>query len=121
MSKSKVEYRPPFADPEFARQAGKKGGLAAARARARKGLDKQSLGPLESHEDAKRWLRVMGEAVVVGVLDKGDCQAGVRAVESWLKAEADRVQLVVLDELKADVKRLKLELKRPHLKLEGTG
>jgi hypothetical protein len=112
-------YPPPFSDPDFAREAGKKGGLASAKARARKGLDKSQLGPLESHEDAKRWLRMIGEAVVTQVLDKGDAQAGIRAVEAWLKAEADRVELVVLDDLKADVKRLKADLKAPALKLEG--
>jgi hypothetical protein len=112
-------YRPPFSDPDFAREAGKKGGLAAAKARARKGLDKDALGPLESHEDAKRWLRLIGEAVVTQVLDKGDAQAGIRAVEAWLKAEADRVELVVLNDLKADVKRLKDDLKAPALKLES--
>ena len=83
-------YPPPFSDPTFAREAGKKGGLASAKARQRKGLNKSQLGQLESHEDAKRWLRLIGEAVVTQVLDKGDAQAGIRAVEAWLKAEADR-------------------------------
>ena len=119
MSDTKT-YPPPFTDPDFAREMGRKGGLAAAKARARKGLDKSQLGPLESHEDAKRWLRMIGEAVVTGILDKGDAQAGIRAVEAWLKAEADRVELVVLDGLKADVKRLKDDLKAPGLRLEKT-
>jgi hypothetical protein len=120
MTTNKVEYRPPFADPDFAREAGKKGGIASAKARKRPGLDKDKLGPLETHEDAKRWLRLIGEAVVTLALDKGDAQAGIRAVEAWLKAEADRVELVVLDDLKADVKRLQDDLKTPTLKLEGT-
>ena len=46
--------RPRFSDPDFARGAGRNGGLAAAKARQPKGLDKNALGPLESHEDAKR-------------------------------------------------------------------
>ena len=118
MSETKT-YPPPFADPDFAREMGRKGGLASAKARQRKGLDKSQLGPLESHEDAKRWLRLIGTAVVTQVLDKGDAQAGIRAVEAWLKAEVDRgVEPVVLDDLKADVKRLKAELKTPALKLE---
>ena len=119
MTTNKVEYRPPFADPDFARKAGKKGGLASARARRRPGLDRNQLGPLETHEDAKRWLRMIGEAVVTLKLDKGDAQAGIRAVEAWLKAEADRVELVVLDDLKADVQRLRDDLKAPSLKLEN--
>ncbi len=117
---TKVEYRPPFSDPDLAREAGKKGGLAAARARRRPGLDKNKLGPLDTHEDAKRWLRMIGEAVVTLALDKGDAQAGIRAVEAWLKAEADRVELVVLDDLKANVQRLRDDLKAPALKLEDT-
>jgi hypothetical protein len=120
MTANKVEYRPPFADPEFAREAGKKGGVASAKARRRPGLDPKELGPLESHQDAKRWLRIIGEGVLTCHLDKGDAQAGIRAVEAWLKAEADRVELVVLDDLKADVKRLKDDLKAPALKLEKT-
>jgi len=109
MNKPK-SYPPPFADREFAREAGKKGGIAAARARARKGLDKESLGPLESHEDAKRWLRLIGAAVVTGVLDKGDAVAGIKAVDSWLRAEGDRVTMKVVEELKGEVERLKSEL-----------
>jgi hypothetical protein len=54
---------------------------------------------------------LIGEAVVTGILDKGDAQAGIRAVEASLKAEAARVELV---DPKADVRRLKSDLKHPH-------
>ena len=63
---------------------------------------------------------MIGEAEVTQGLDQGDAQAGIRAVEAWREAEADRVELVVLDDLKADGKRLKDDLKTPALRLKAS-
>jgi hypothetical protein len=43
----------------------------------------------ENHADAKRWLCLIGEAVVTGRLSNRDAQAGVKAVEAWMKATAE--------------------------------
>ena len=68
------------------------------------------VGPLESHEDAKRWLKLIGEAVVGGVLSDRAAVAGIKAVEAWLRAEGDRVTMKVVEELKGEVERLKAEM-----------
>ena len=54
-------------------------------------MDAEALGPLDDHSDAKRWLRLIGEAVVTGRLSNRDAQAGVKAIEAWLKAHGESV------------------------------
>jgi hypothetical protein len=68
---------------------GRRGAEATHRRFKGKGLGSNELGPLENHGDAKRWLRLIGEAVVTGRLSNRDAQAGVKAVEAWLKAHSE--------------------------------
>ena len=63
-----------------------RGAIASQRGR---GLASGELRQLETHSDAKRWLRLIGEAVVTGRLSNRDAQAGVKAVEAWLKAHSE--------------------------------
>lgn len=84
-----------------------KGAIAS---RTPSGLDSDILGPLANHQDAKRWLEEIGRAVVTGRLRDRDAGAGIRAVEAWLKAEGERVTMQVVEELKAEVERLKTDL-----------
>lgn len=77
----------PGGETEMRRRA-LRGAIASRRAR---GLAPGELGALESHSDAKRWLRLIGEAVVTGRLSNRDAQAGVKAVEAWLKAHGEGV------------------------------
>ena len=73
---------------EYMAELGRKGAKASRRGT---GLAPGELGGLESHSDAKRWLRLIGEAVVTGRLSNRDAQAGVKAVEAWLKAHGEGV------------------------------
>ena len=75
----------PGGESEMKRRA-LRGAIASQRGR---GLASGELGQLETHSDAKRWLRLIGEAVVTGRLSNRDAQAGVKAVEAWLKAHSE--------------------------------
>ena len=76
---------------ERLRASGRRGAEVTARKFKGKGLTPDQLGPLETHSDAKRWLRLIGEAVITGKLPNRDAQAGVKAVEAWLKAHGESV------------------------------
>lgn len=99
------------------RRLGLRGAIAS---RTPSTLDSGALGPLATHQDAKRWLEEIGRAVVTGRLRDRDAGAGIRAVEAWLKAEGERVTMQVVEELKAEVGRLKIDLSRsPGLRVTG--
>jgi len=68
------------------RRRGLRGGRATKEAWKRPGVAPDELGPLETVEDAQRWLRILASAVVSGRLDKGDAVAATRGVEVWLRA-----------------------------------
>ena len=76
---------------ERLRASGRRGAQVTARRFKGKGIRPEELGPLETHSDAKRWLRLIGEAVVTGRLSNRDAQAGVKAIEAWLKAHGESV------------------------------
>ncbi len=88
-------------------EQGRKGAKVTAKRLKAPALE---LGPLESHEDAKRWLQIIGRAVLSREVTDRSAQAAIRSVEAWLKAEGERVTMYVITELKADVDRLKREL-----------
>jgi hypothetical protein len=79
------------------KRRGLRGALASQRGR---GFTPGELGSLESHSDAKRWLRMIGEAVVTGRLSNRDAQAGVKAIEAWLKAHGEGVVAMDVAELR---------------------
>ena len=81
-----VAHRP-GGESEMKRRA-LRGAIASQRGR---GLAQGEVGPLETHSDAKRWLRLIGEAVITGRLSNRDAQAGVKAVEAWLKAHGESI------------------------------
>ena len=89
---------------------GRKGAEATAKKLRGGGLDPGELPRLGSHEDAKLWLEVIGAAVVTKRLDARDAQAGIRAVEAWLKAEGERATAEVLDKLREEIDRVKAEI-----------
>jgi hypothetical protein len=92
-------------------EAGRRGAEATARRFKAPGLDPSDLGDLESVQDAQRWLRRIGEGVVTGKLRAQEATAGVRAIETWLKAEQDRVASDELAELRAQLVELRESLK----------
>ncbi len=56
-----------------------------------KGLDASVLGPLETYDDANRWIAEIGRAVVGKRLPASEARAGIQATEAWLKAHGDAV------------------------------
>lgn len=74
---------------ERLRASGRRGAQVTARRFGGRGIRPGELRQLETHSDAKRWLRLIGEAVVTGRLSNRDAQAGVKAVEAWLKAHSE--------------------------------
>jgi hypothetical protein len=89
---------------------GRKGADSTRKRFQRSGLEPEALGKLHNHQDAKRWLEVIGTAVVTRKLGNREAVAGIRAVEAWLKAEGERVTMDVVQELKDEVERLKNDL-----------
>ncbi len=96
---------------------GRRGAASYRDSLRRKGLDLDELPPLETHEDAERRLDLISQAVLAGRLSKGDAMAGTKAIDSWLKARGDRLAAQVVDQLRAEVDRIKAELGgRPRLR-----
>ena len=91
--------------------AGRKGAAASAQRFRTPGLDSSDLGELETVQDAQRWLRLIAEGVVTGRLKPQEGTTGVRALETWLKAEQDRVAADDLAELRAQLQEVRESLK----------
>ncbi|MCH1571650.1 MAG: hypothetical protein OXU33_05530 [Gemmatimonadota bacterium] len=88
-------------------ERGRKGGLATKQRLSSPGLDPAELPELRTHEDAQGWLETIGRAVATGRLSDRQAQAAIRAVAEWVRAEGDRQTAEVVNELKADIVRLK--------------
>lgn len=97
----------PGGEAEMKRRALK----GAIKAQLAKGLKPRELGPLKSHADAERWLRIVGEAVATGRLGHQEGRTTVSAVREWVKAHTDGAmaqQLEALREQLEEVKKRKL-------------
>lgn len=79
-------------------------------------LPKDALA-LEDHADAKRVLEIVLRLVMQKQLSSQQAYAAIRAVEAWMKAEAEEATMEVVEDLREDVERLKEEIdKRPALR-----
>lgn len=96
----------PEAKKRYYRELGRKG--AYSKNKGDGGLEPEELPKLETYDDAKMWLEAIGRAVATGRLKDRSAQAGIRAVEAWLKAESDRLEATEeLQELRKDIEELK--------------
>lgn len=95
---------------EQRRQMQRQGGKATAAKRRPDGLLPEELPPLESHEDAQRWLDRVGRAVATGRIDNRDANSVVRAVEAWIKAEAERLGADAVHELRERLETLEADV-----------
>lgn len=93
-----------------ARSKGARARNAKARGDDPAGLEPDELPPLKDHDAAKSWLEVIGRAVTTGRLGNREAQAAIRAVHTWLNAEAEQVTREELDELRSAVERLQDEV-----------
>ena len=92
---------------------GARASVAARRARRSLTLDRveQELGSLETVDDAMRRLDRICLWALGGLLPGVVANASVRSVEVWLKASESKLTEKVVDELQADLERVKQELK----------
>jgi hypothetical protein len=81
-----------------------------------KGLRPGELGPLRTPEDAKRWLRIIGRAVAEGRLRSRDGDATTRAIRAWLQAHDAGVVTDRVEELRAEMAKLKGDRKLKRVK-----
>ena len=99
----------PRGNPEIAKHA-RKGGQARHRARLTLERVEAELGPLETVDDAMRRLDRLGLWISAGMLSGSQGGAAVRSIEVWLRGHETRLTERVVDDLQADVERLKTEL-----------
>lgn len=78
---------------------GRKGAEASAQRFRRGGLDPDDLPPLETHEDAKRWLELLARGVATSDIDRDIAAETPRLVKGWMRA----YDAETLDEWKDDI------------------
>lgn len=100
-------------------ERGRKGAEATARKLRGEGIDPDALPPLDSHEAAQTWLEVIGRAVTARKLSHNEANAAIKAVSEWVKTHGERMTATVVQELRAEVERLKSRLDgRPRLEVQ---
>ena len=100
----------PRGNPDIARHASEGGRAKARRARLTLERVESELGSLESVEDAMRRLDRLGLWIAAGMLTGSAGSAAVRSIEVWLRGHESRLTERVVEELQADLERLKAEL-----------
>lgn len=100
-------------------ERGRKGATSTARYFKGDGIDSSALPPLDSHEAAMEWLEVIGRAVAGRKLSHNEATAAIRAVSEWVKTKGDSMTAEVVEDLRAEVERLKAQLEgRPRLRVK---
>lgn len=101
-------------DPKRARELGRRGGKASGKARAKLTLERveRELGPLDSLEDAQRWLRRLGLWGAAGLLPGAVLGACVRAVDVWVRAHESKLVRDDVEALRKRLAELEGEVKR---------
>ena len=102
----------PRGSPEIAKHA-QKGGHARQRSRLSVARVEEAFGELQTLDDAQRRLERIGVWAAAGLLAGSVAGAAVRSIEVWLRAHESKLTEAVVEELKADVDRIKGEIKRP--------
>ena len=95
-------------DKRSAKAAGKRSG--AARKRLTLEDVETAFGMLDSLEDAQRRLERLGVWAAAGLLPGSVAGAACRSVEIWIRASESKLTREVVEELKAEVARLKAEI-----------
>ena len=95
---------------ETARRQGAKGGWAKARRKLTLARVEEELGALATIDDAMRRLDRLNLWISAGMLSGSQGGAAVRSIEVWLRGHETWLTERVVDDLQADVERLKAEL-----------
>lgn len=88
---------------EYFKELGSRGGQANA---ADTGLHPADLGPLETVEDVKRWLKLTAQAAACETLDPKAANSVVRALKQWREAHGEAELEEELEELREQVAEL---------------
>lgn len=93
--------------------SGSAAGKRSGQARKRLTLEdvEQALGPLESPEDAKRWLGLLAQWCAAGLVSGSQGGSAVRAVQQWLVAHGEAIDRDRLREAERKVRALEAELR----------
>jgi len=94
------------------REAGRRGGKTTAKRFKSPGLPAEELGPLDTVEDAQRWLKRIAQAVGERRLTHSEGATMTRAVKAWIQSEDTRLRASDLQELQEQI----AELKRSRMK-----
>ncbi len=97
-------------DSASAREAGKRSGKARRQQRLTLSRVEAELGTLETVQDAMRRLDRLNLWISAGLLTGSQGGAAVRSIEVWLRGHESRLTERVVEEIQADVKRLRAEL-----------
>ena len=94
---------------ETAKKLGRKGGIRSKQRKLTPDRVAKELGPLETVEDARRWLYQIGLWICSGTLTGSMASAANRSVDVWLKAmEADHTKELIA--LRNRIKELEKQL-----------
>ena len=100
----------------FNKQTAKAAGATGGKAIKRLTLHRveTGLGPLETIDDAQRWLTQLAVWAAANLMPSGSVAGScVRAVEVWLRAHESKLTEEVVEHLKRDVEELKTKIKGP--------
>ncbi len=101
----------PRGSPEIAKHA-RKGGQARQRSRLSLDRVEEAFGELQTLDDPERRLERLGVWAAAGMLAGSVAGAAVRSIEVWIRVHESKLTEAVVEELKADVDRIKDEIKR---------
>ena len=95
-------------------QFAKQGAQASARSRKKLTMEmvEEAFGQLVTLEDAMRRLDKLGVWTAAGLMAGSVAGASVRSVEVWIKAHESTLTRKIVDELRADLDRVKAEMKQ---------
>ena len=96
---------------ENAREIGARGGKASRPKKMPLERVSKDLGALETLQDATRWLTLIAQWALAGMVPGTTAHASVRAVEAFIKVHESKLTREVVEDLKGEVDRLKRELK----------
>lgn len=100
-----------FQDPERAREAGRKGGQAKARARLTLSRVEAELPPLTDLDSAMKRLDRIGTWALAGLLQGAVAGAAARSCEIWVRAHESKLTAEVVQQLRARLEALEGQIK----------
>lgn len=76
-------------------------------------LRQSDLPPLDSHEDAKEWARLLAEGVAIGAVDRDVAAEVRRQLKIWMQAYRHEVTDEELERIQKQMEELKRRVEQP--------